>query len=58
MSWTTDKMGLKDKKTKTRRIDLNKFTLCTVRGGKFQYKSIEQITNTILIATVLSLSLF
>ena len=37
MSWTTDRMGLKDNQTKVRRIDLNKFTLGTVRGVKFQY---------------------
>ena len=35
MSWTTDIIGLKDNQTKTRRIDLNKFTLGPVRGGKF-----------------------
>ena len=36
MSWTTDRIGLKDNQTKTRRIDLNKFTLGPVRGSKFQ----------------------
>ena len=35
MSWTTNRMGLKDNQTKVRRIDLNKFTLVTVRGSKF-----------------------
>ena len=30
-------MCLKDNQTKVRRIDLNKFTLGTVRGSKFQY---------------------
>ena len=35
MSWTTDRMGLKDNQTKVRRINLNKFTLGTVQGGKF-----------------------
>ena len=37
MSWTTDRIDLKDNQTKTRRIDLNKFTLGLVRRGKFQY---------------------
>ena len=37
MSWITDRMSLKDNQTKVRRIDLNKFTLGTVRGSKFQY---------------------
>ena len=37
MNWTTDKIGLKDNQTKTRRIDLNKFTLGQVQGGKFWY---------------------
>ena len=35
MSWTTDRMSLKDNETKARRIDPNKFTLITVRGGRF-----------------------
>ena len=35
MNWTTNKIDLKDNKTKPRRIDLNKFTLGLVRGGKF-----------------------
>ena len=35
MNWTTDKIGLKDNQTKARRIDLNKFTLGLVQGGKF-----------------------
>ena len=35
MNWTTDKIDLKDNQTKARRIDLNKFTLDPVRGGKF-----------------------
>ena len=35
MSWTIDRMSLKDNQTKVRRIDLNKFTLDTVRGVKF-----------------------
>ena len=35
MSWTTDRMSLKDNQTKVRRIDLNKFTFGSVRGGKF-----------------------
>ena len=35
MSWITDIMSLKDNQTKVRRIDLNKFTLGTVREGKF-----------------------
>ena len=36
MSQTTDRIGVKDNQTKTRRIDLNKFTLGPVRGSKFQ----------------------
>ena len=43
MSQTTNKMSLKDKQTKVRRIDLNKFTLGTVQGGKFQYIIIGNI---------------
>ena len=43
MNWTTDKIGLKDNQTKARRIDLNKFTLSPIRGGKFQYISIGNI---------------
>ena len=35
MSWTTDKMGLKDSKTKARMINPSKFTLGTVQRGKF-----------------------
>ena len=35
MNWTTDKIDLKDNKTKARMIDLNKFTLGLVRRGKF-----------------------
>ena len=42
---------------KTRRTDLNKFTLDLVRGGKFVYKSVEHVTNTTLIATVFFLLL-
>ena len=30
MSWATDKMGLKDNRTKARRIDPNKFTFGTI----------------------------
>ena len=30
-----DKIGLKKNQTKAKRIDLDKFTLGTVRGGKF-----------------------
>ena len=37
MSWTMDIIGLKDNQTKVRRIDLNKFTLGQVQGGKFWY---------------------
>ena len=37
MSWTTNRMSLKDNQTKAKRIYLNKFTLSTVRGSKFQY---------------------
>ena len=58
MSWTTARMDLKDNQTKARRTDLNKFTLDAVREGKFLYKSMEQVTHTILIATVISLSIF
>ena len=35
MSWTTDRMGLKDNQTKAKMIDPNKFTLGMVRGSKF-----------------------
>ena len=35
MNWKIDKIGLKDNQTKARRIDLNKFALSLVRGGKF-----------------------
>ena len=35
MSWTTDRMSLKDNQTKTREIDPNKFALGMVRGGEF-----------------------
>ena len=31
MSWTTDRMSLKDNQTKLRMIDLNKFTLDPIR---------------------------
>ena len=34
MNWTMDKIGLKDNQTKARKIDLNKFTLGPIRGGK------------------------
>ena len=44
-------MTLEVGQAKTRRTDLDKFTLVPVRGGQFQYKSIEQVTNTTLIAT-------
>ena len=58
MSWITVKMELKDNQAKTGRIHLSKFTLNTIREGQFLYKLIVQVTNTILIATVLSLSIF
>ena len=45
-------MALEVGQAKTRRTDLNKFTLDLVRGGKFVYKSVEHVTNTTLIATV------
>ena len=35
MNWTMDKIVLKDNQTKTRRVDLNKFTLGPIREGKF-----------------------
>ena len=35
MSWTTDRMSLKNNQTNVRMIDLNKFTLGMVRGVKF-----------------------
>ena len=37
MNWITDKIRLKDNQTKARRIDLNKFTLGLIRGGKLWY---------------------
>ena len=41
MNWTTNKISLKDNQTRARRIDLNKFTLGPIRGGKLT------VTNTI-----------
>ena len=41
MNQTTDTIDLKDNQTKGRRIDLYKFILYLVRGGKFQYILIE-----------------
>ena len=35
MNWITDRIDLKDNQTKTRRMDLNKFTLSPAQGGKF-----------------------
>ena len=35
MSWTKNRMSLKDNQMKVRRIDPNKFALGTIRGGEF-----------------------
>ena len=51
-------MNLKDNQARARRICPSKFALGTVQGGQFLYYLIEQVTNTILIAIVLSLSIF
>ena len=45
-------MDLDDEQAKTRSTDLNQFT---IRGGKSSYKSIKQVTNITLMATVFSL---
>ena len=37
MCQITYRIGLKDNQTKAKRIDLNKLTLDSVRGGQFQY---------------------
>ena len=49
MNCTTASMDLNDDQARTRNIKLNEFP---VRGGKFSYKSIKQVTNTTLIVTV------
>ena len=49
MNLTTARMDSEDDQARTRNIELNEFT---VRGGKFSYKSIKQITSTMLIATM------
>ena len=51
-------MELKDNQVKAGKICLSKFVLSTIREGQFLYKLIVQVTNTILIATVLSLFIF
>ena len=51
-------MDLRDNQTKAGRICPSKFALGTVQGGQILYYLIEQVTNTILIAIVLSLSIF
>jgi len=58
MNWITIRMDSRDNQTKTRRICPSKFVLGTVREGQFLYNLIEQVTNIILIATVLPLSIF
>ena len=51
-------MNLKDNQARARRSCLSKLALGTIREGQFLYESIVQITNTILIATVLSITIF
>ena len=58
MNWITVRIDLRDNQTKAGRICPSKFTLGIVRGGQFFYHLIKQVTNTILIATMLSLSIF
>ena len=58
MNWIKVRMELKDNQAKVEKICLSKFAIGTVREGQFLYKLIVQVTNTILIATVLSLSIF
>ena len=58
MNWITVRMELKDNQAKVEKICLSKFAIGTVREGQFLYKLIVQVTNTILIATVLSLFIF
>ena len=49
MNQTMANMALDDDQTRTRRTDMNEFT---IRECNFSYKSIKQSTSTILIATV------
>ena len=58
MNWIMVRMDLRDNQTKAGRICTSKFALNTVRECQFLYNLIKQVTNTILIATVLSLSIF
>ena len=58
MNWITIRMDLRDNQTKAGRICLSKFALGTIQEGQFLYNLIEQVTSTILIATILSLSIF
>ena len=58
MNWITVRMELKDNQAKVEKICLSKFAIGTVREGQFLYKLIVQVTNTILIATILSLFIF
>ena len=58
MNWITIRMELKDNQAKAGKICLSKFVLSTIREGQFLYKLIVQVTNTILIATVLSFFIF
>ena len=51
-------MDLRDNQTKAGRICPSKFALNTIRECQFLYNLIKQVTNTILIATVLSFSIF
>ena len=58
MNWIMVRIDLRDNQTKAGRICTSKFALNTVRECQFLYNLIKQVTNTILIATVLSLSIF
>ena len=46
---TTASMDLEDNQARTRNVELNELI---IRGGKFSYKSIKQVTNITLIAIV------
>ena len=58
MNWIMIRMDLRDNQTKAGRICPSKFALGTIQEGQFLYNLIEQVTSTVLIATVLSLSIF
>ena len=58
MSWITVRMGLEDNQAKVNWIYLSKFIIGTIWEGQFLYiYQLKIVTDTILIATVLSLSI-